>query len=263
MATAVKKNRTSRKRETRPRYQQLADELMADIRAGRLKVGGKMPGEHELVERFGVSRHTVRESLRVLEELGLIGRYQGVGTVVESRESRPSYVQTVKSPSELLQYPAGSSLSVVSSEEVRANRKLARVLHCTTGTRWVRIGTLRRMRESRLPICWIDIYLIPEYAAVVDQLTRRRRPVYEIVAKEFDEEVQRVALDISAGLVDEDIAAALEVEPGTPALTVVRRYTGSSGRQFEVSVSQHPAERFTYSLELTRGWQSGEGWVAR
>ncbi len=263
MATAVKKKRATRKREARPRYLQLADELMADIRAGRLKVGSKMPGEHDLVGRFGVSRHTVRESLRVLEDLGLIGRYQGVGTVVESRESRPSYVQTVQSPAELLQYPLESSLSVVSTEELRANRRLARQLHCPTGARWVRVGALRRMRETRLPICWIDIYLIPEYGAVASRLARRRRPVHEIVAKEFDEKVERVAVDISAGLIGEEIASALEVDAGTPALTVVRRYTGSSGRQFEVSISQHPAERFTYSLELTRGWQSGVGWVAR
>lgn len=262
MASTAQQNRPRRKREARPRYQQLADKLIADIRAGRLKVGATLPGEHDLVERFDVSRHTVRASLRVLEELGLIGRYQGIGTVVQSKESRRSYVQTVRSPVELLQYPLESSLSVMFTEPVRANRKLARQLRCAAGTEWVRIGAVRRMRETRLPISWVDIYVIPEYGAVADRIGRRRRPVYEIIASEFHEEVERVAIDICAGLIGDEVAPMLQVAPGSPGLTVVRRYTGSSGRQFEVSVSQHPAERFTYSLELTRGWQSGASWVS-
>jgi DNA-binding GntR family transcriptional regulator len=96
----------TRKSVREPRYRQLANELIDSIRSGKLPVGEVMPGELELVETHGVSRHTVRESLRVLEELGLIGRYQGVGTVVKSRDSAPAYVQTVNSPAELLQYPA-------------------------------------------------------------------------------------------------------------------------------------------------------------
>jgi len=255
---AAQKSRTAKE----PRYRQLANELIDEIRSGRLAVGEVMPGELELVETHGVSRHTVRESLRVLEDLGLIGRYQGVGTVVKSRESTPAYVQTVGTPAELLQYPADSRLSAMESEDVRAGRALARLLGCRTGTEWVRIGAVRRIQDSGLPICWVDIYVRPEYRGVAEKIGRSRQPVYEIIEQQFDEAVDSVAIDIRAGVVSAPIADALGVEAGTPSLRVIRRYRGKDGKHFEVSVSEHPAERFTYSLELKRGWESGSGWSA-
>lgn len=36
----------------------------------------------------------------------------------------------------------------------------------------------------------------------------------------------------------------------TPALRVVRHYRNPAGRAYETSVSWHPADRFTYTLQL-------------
>ena len=51
-----------------------------------------------------------------------------------------------------------------------------------------------------------------------------------------------------------DNASELEVEEGTPALVIVRRYAETSGRFYEISVIEHPADRYTYSMELERAW---------
>lgn len=253
--------RTSRK-TGQPRYRQLADELIGEIRGGRLRVGQSLPGEIELGERFSVSRHTVREALRMLEELGLIARHQGVGTVVTARESSESYVQMVRSPAQLMQYPPDTRLAVVGSGEVVASRATARLLGCTTGSRWFRIQAVRRQQPDGPAICWSDIYVLPEYASVVEAIGRRPPPIYELIERRFDEKVDTVHVDLFAGSVAPARAAALGVEAGVPSLNVVRRYTGRSRRVFEVSVSEHPAGRFTYSLELRRGWRGGGAWAA-
>ena len=69
--------------------------------------------------------------------------------------------------------------------------------------------------------------------------------------------VNDVRVEIRAGLVPEALAEVLEVPAGSPSLQVVRRYFGEDRKVFEVSVSEHPAERYTYSIQLRRGWQSG------
>ena len=245
----------------RKRYQQVAESLLDDIRAGRLAVGANLPGELELVDQFSVSRHTVREALRRLEELGLIGRRQGVGTVVLARESQASYVQAVRSPSALLQYPPGSRLAVQSSTTVRATRALARLIGCKTGSQWVRASCLREFDDDRPPVCWTDLYLLPAHAEVIGGIGRQPGFVYELIEQRHGERVGSVDIDVLARSLPPHMCAALGAKPDAPSLTVVRRYRRPDRGLFMATVSEHPGDRFTYSLSLERGWQSGGGAV--
>jgi GntR family transcriptional regulator, transcriptional repressor for pyruvate dehydrogenase complex len=59
-------------------YQQVSDELRAQIMAGLLRPGERLPAEPELGRMFGVSRGTVREALRVLVSQHLVETTRGV-----------------------------------------------------------------------------------------------------------------------------------------------------------------------------------------
>lgn len=62
----------------RPAYRQVADELRAQIVAGVLSAGERLPTEPELAQMFGVGRGTIREALRVLASQHLIETTRGV-----------------------------------------------------------------------------------------------------------------------------------------------------------------------------------------
>jgi DNA-binding GntR family transcriptional regulator len=241
----------------RKRYEQVAEALIEAIRSGRIAVGATLPGELELLETFDVSRHTVREALRRLEGLGLIGRHQGIGTVVKARQPRQGYSQTVRSPAELLRYPAESRLSVLEVQPVKATRKLARLIGCGAGTSWVRVSAVRRIQDTQLPICHVDVYVVPEFAGVARLIGRRVQPVFEMIEQRFGHRVHDVQVEIRAGLIPRGMETVLGVAVGSPSLQVVRRYFGENGKAFEISVSEHPADRYTYSVQLRRGWQAG------
>ena len=63
----------------------IRDELAARIASGRVAPGAKLPAEPELAEELGVSRATLREALRSLEEDGSVTRTRGAGTYATRR----------------------------------------------------------------------------------------------------------------------------------------------------------------------------------
>jgi GntR family transcriptional regulator len=66
-------------------YQQIADRLRRAINDGELKPGEQLPSERELMERYEVSRNTVRLALGLLANEGIVATTQGRGTFVRDR----------------------------------------------------------------------------------------------------------------------------------------------------------------------------------
>lgn len=64
--------------------QALRSLLVEEIRSGRQPPGSRLPSEWRLVERFGVSRTTVRDALEMLVGEGLVQRRKGSGTWVHA-----------------------------------------------------------------------------------------------------------------------------------------------------------------------------------
>lgn len=58
-------------------FEEIVRQLEDAIVAGRLNPGDRLPSERELAQQFGVARTSVREALRVLEALGVIGARPG------------------------------------------------------------------------------------------------------------------------------------------------------------------------------------------
>ncbi len=67
-------------------YEQVAEHIAARIEAGELHPGQRMPPERDLAVEYGVAYNTVRKSMEILRERGLIITMHGRGTYVAERE---------------------------------------------------------------------------------------------------------------------------------------------------------------------------------
>jgi len=65
-----------------PKYQEVAEWLKESIAAGVFMPGGKLISEPGLCKKFGISRHTARAAIAILEQDGIVSRKQGSGTYV-------------------------------------------------------------------------------------------------------------------------------------------------------------------------------------
>ncbi len=60
-------------------YMKVINYIKKQIRSGELSIGGKLPAERELSEILGISRNSVREAIRTLDNMGVISSQQGAG----------------------------------------------------------------------------------------------------------------------------------------------------------------------------------------
>lgn len=94
-----------------PLWAQLHDDLVRRLTAGGFTAG--FPGEHDLVDEYGVSRHTVREALRRLRQAGVLDSARGRRTAV--RQQR-------------IEQPLGALYSLFEEIEARGMRQRSEVL---------------------------------------------------------------------------------------------------------------------------------------
>lgn len=239
-----------------PRYQEIAARLLKDLHRARYPVGKLLPTEAELCARFDAGRHTVREALRIVTERGLIVRRPGAGSVVIASDPPNFFTHSVGSLAEWLRYPSDTYRETLEQKEIEADARLAALLKCEPGERWLRIRTLRRSDRIAEPLGWIDIYVLPKYVDVVKRRDHARTPVHQQIEKQFGESIERAQLEIFASRVAAELAGPLQVNADTPAITVVRRYSGRRSGLYEVTVSVHPENRYTFSMELRRALRS-------
>lgn len=65
-----------------PLYQRVIQDICAQIESGQWRPGDKLPSEHALCERYGVSQITVRRALRELAQAGRVYSHHGLGWFV-------------------------------------------------------------------------------------------------------------------------------------------------------------------------------------
>ncbi len=63
-------------------YIRIADEIVADVRSGRMKPGDKLPSIAEMMKRHEVGSSTIQLVYVRLEALRVIRRHQGKGIFV-------------------------------------------------------------------------------------------------------------------------------------------------------------------------------------
>lgn len=79
------------KEMNQPAYIKVAEIIKQEIKEKDLKTGDRIPSERNLAAEFDVSRASVREALRVLENIGLLESQHGTGTFVSNKLERGMY----------------------------------------------------------------------------------------------------------------------------------------------------------------------------
>ncbi|MEU7748716.1 GntR family transcriptional regulator [Nonomuraea sp. NPDC049158] len=84
--------------DSRPRHQQIAAELRAEIMSGDLKAGEQLPSTPHLVARFNAANATIQRALQALKDEGFVRGHAGKGVFVRDRRPLVVNASTYKTP---------------------------------------------------------------------------------------------------------------------------------------------------------------------
>lgn len=233
---------------------QLTRLLTEQISSGQYAVGDLLPTEFELCEQHGLSRYAVRKALDDLQDMGMISRRKNVGTRVEANKPAVGFTQSIATLDELAQFGAKHVRVVRSTATVVVDLELAKALGCAGGTHWQRISSLRMdPTDANRPVCWTDAYVDMANAEVAQDV--REHPdalISALIENRYGRAIARIRQEVSAVSLSRELADELHAEIGAPALRITRRYFDAAGEIFEITSSIHPADRFSFSMELSR-----------
>ncbi|WCO68779.1 GntR family transcriptional regulator [Iamia majanohamensis] len=142
------------RRSPLPLWSQVADDLRRRLDAGEF--ASHFPGDVELMGQYDVSRHTVRDAVRRLQEAGLVVRERGRGTHVRS----PGLEQplgTLYSLYSSIEEQGHEQRSIVRALEERTDAEAARTLGLDDDAPLVYLERLRQAdgRAVALDCSWL------------------------------------------------------------------------------------------------------------
>lgn len=200
-----------------PLYHQLAEDLFAQIRGGSYGAGSKLPSEHELAERYGVGRPTVRQATDVLIRRGVLTRKRGSGTYVRQV---PAQVDLFSLAGTLVSFDRGGIASSSKLLGTPVERRIADESHPLHERQ---CAYVRRLSEvDGAPVLLEEIDFDVRYFPGLVALPLQGRSLSEVVQQQYRMRPASADQSFRVTLIDRARASLLAVEPGAALLQVDR-----------------------------------------
>jgi GntR family phosphonate transport system transcriptional regulator len=230
-------------------WQQVEEELAADIAAGRFQGDMQLPKETELMVRFGVGRHSIRRAISQLQSRGLVEVEQGKGTFV--RDGRLDYRLSERTRfSQNLQEQGREPLGRAIKEQViAAPRRVSDALRLPLGEPVYHIVRLDFADEE--PINFSNAYYPVRRFPGFDKARRDGRSVSVILTEYGVSDYIRLHTDIIVRLPTKEEARQLAQSEMQPIVLLKKVDVDMKGTPIAYSESVWASERVQFSIDNT------------
>ena len=198
------------------RYLAVAEELHREIE--RRPAETNLPTKRELAKRFGVSRPTIRQAMRLLEFSGLVSRRRGRGTIVAPRKVKRFLTPVITMEEDL----RGQGLEVETrllglERSLDAPDFVREALDIEAS---VPVGRLAMLRLVAGQIISFDSrYFSTAIAKRISPLDVIDRPVSEVVQELAGQPFSSVDWEIEIVSSSREVSAPLKITPEVPVVS--------------------------------------------
>jgi GntR family transcriptional regulator len=233
-------------------YLSVKNEIEELIAKGEIKPGDKLPSEYDLAKRFAVSRMTLREALRALEEEGWLARKQGIGTFVRVTSPRIKSILDINyGVTEMIKNmgfePGTKEMRI---EEVRADSQIVKALNVEKG---LKIITIERVRTAnKAPVVYsldmLPASILPDPKA----LDRIGESIYDFLESRCNIVLSSSIARLFPTKANRKIAEKLNIKVNTPLFLIEQQDTDHMGRLVAYSREYFVSDYFDFLIYRRR-----------
>jgi len=228
-------------------YYQLKNIFIDYIKNGEWPVNYKIPTERQLCETFKISRITVRQALKELEDEGFIYRKQGKGTFITT----PKFVQRLSKfysiSDETKKTGSIPSTEIISFVIQDVDKTIMGKLGIDAGEKVFEIKRLRL--ADNIPFAMETSYIPYKHAKNMTEEFVSQLGLYNTLNDKCGIKPDEAVETFEAVLVDQDDAELLKV-PRKSAALHLERITSAQGQIIEYCISTIRGDKYKYTVSL-------------
>jgi GntR family transcriptional regulator len=233
-----------------PLHAQVEEALLVSIADGVLSPGSRLPAEDHLVERFAVSRTTIRTAIQSLVARGQVEIRRGKGTFV----TQPTITQELTELSGFIEdrqaHGPEPSARVLDRRLVAASETVARQLSLQRGAVVARIQRVRL--GAGTPLSFDETYLPQELGEKIMADDLENQPVFSLLQQKYATPLLEAEYRLAAVASHGTVARALGIEAGSPIFLIERTSFSANRRPVDYERLYYRGDHIRFVTRFAR-----------
>ena len=227
------------------RYLIIMDNIKEEIDKGNFKPGERLPSEPELAKHFKVSRSTVREALRALEQENIITKKHGIGTFVNKKPLYSSGIEELFSVTDLILrggHTPGTRL--IFSDYITPSVEEKEKLNLKNDEKILLVKRIRTSNQEPLVYC---IDKIPEHL-LPKGCTLDRESIFHFLEDKANIKIDYATTNIETTHYLPEISDSLKCDEETPLLILKQSHYDENDQLVLYSINYFRSDNFSFHV---------------
>ena len=238
-----------------PLHAQVEEALFSSIAEGALAPGSRLPAEDHLIERFAVSRTTVRTAIQSLVARGLVEIRRGKGTFVTQPTITQELTQLTGFVEDMQALGREPSARVLDRRLVAASETVARQLALQRGAAVARIQRVRL--ADGIPLSFDETYLPQALGEKIMADDLENQPIFSLLEQKYATPLLEAEYRLAAVASHGTVARALGMEAGSPIFLIERTTFTGNRRPVDYERLYYRGDHIRFVTRLARRAPAG------
>jgi GntR family transcriptional regulator len=228
-----------------PYYLQIYNELRRKIISQIYLPGQPIPSENELVGEFGVTRATVRNAVKKLQDEGLVFTKKGKGSYVNAPKIEQSLFKFYSFGRNYSDFNISSALIEVKDI---LDADVQRMLNISAKDYIKQIIRIRKL--DNIPVILEISYIPADLAPDIESFNLENLSIYDLLEQHYGYHISKAKEYLDPSIADSHSSKLLEIEKGKPVFVTERITYDTFEKPIEYRKSIIRSDKFRFSTEL-------------